>query len=165
MLDLHGWEGFSLVVVSGGYCLLQCLGSWLVWLLLSRSMGSLHGFRSRGGLSSWGSQALELRLNSCSTRASLLCGTWDLPRSGTEPVSPALAGRFCTPEPPGKPKIRVLELRMQALFCTITPPTPSFTLTPSLPPKPHRFVFKKWRSVPPCDLQLQPINLWIPGNL
>ena len=28
---------------------------------------------------------------------------WDLPGSGTEPVSPALAGRSSTPEPPGKP--------------------------------------------------------------
>ena len=30
------------------------------------------------------------------------CST-DPPRSGTEPVSPALAGRFFSPEPPGKP--------------------------------------------------------------
>ena len=30
VLDLHDWEGFSLVAVSGGYCLLQRLGSWLV---------------------------------------------------------------------------------------------------------------------------------------
>ena len=29
--------------------------------------------------------------------------TWVLPRSGIEPVSPALAGGFFTPEPPGKP--------------------------------------------------------------
>ena len=28
---------------------------------------------------------------------------WDLPRAGLEPVSPALAGRFLTTEPPGKP--------------------------------------------------------------
>ena len=27
---------------------------------------------------------------------------WDLPGSGTEPVSPALQGRFLTPGPPGK---------------------------------------------------------------
>ena len=33
-----------------------------------------------------------------------LChGTWSLPRSGTEPVSPSLAGRFFTTEPAGKP--------------------------------------------------------------
>ena len=34
---------------------------------------------------------------------SLLLGTWDLPRSGMELVSPALAGEFFTPEPAGKP--------------------------------------------------------------
>ena len=28
---------------------------------------------------------------------------WDLSRSGLEPVSPALAGRFSTTAPPGKP--------------------------------------------------------------
>ena len=28
---------------------------------------------------------------------------WDLPRPGLEPVSPALAGRFSTTVPPGKP--------------------------------------------------------------
>ena len=29
---------------------------------------------------------------------------WDLPRLGLEPVSPALAGRFSTTAPPGKPR-------------------------------------------------------------
>ena len=35
-------------------------------------------------------------------------GMWDLPRPGLEPVSPALAGRFSTTAPPGKPQ-RVLK--------------------------------------------------------
>ena len=52
---------------------------------------------------SCGSQGQDCRLNCCGPRAELLCGTWDLPRSGTEPVSPALTGRFFTTEPPGKP--------------------------------------------------------------
>ena len=30
---------------------------------------------------------------------------WDLPRPGLEPMSPALAGRFSTTAPPGKPRI------------------------------------------------------------
>ena len=30
---------------------------------------------------------------------------WDLPRPGLEPVSPALAGRFSTAAPPGKPQM------------------------------------------------------------
>ena len=43
------------------------------------------------------------RLSSCGSRAQLLRGTWDLPRPGLEPVSLALAGRFATTAPPGKP--------------------------------------------------------------
>ena len=43
------------------------------------------------------------RLSSCGSRAQLLCSMRDLPRSGLEPVSPALAGRFSTTAPPGKP--------------------------------------------------------------
>ena len=43
------------------------------------------------------------RLSSCGSRAWLLRSTWDLPRPGLEPVSPALAGRFSTTAPPGKP--------------------------------------------------------------
>ena len=45
------------------------------------------------------------RLSSCGSRAQLLCGMWDPPRPGLEPVSPALAGRFSTTAPPGKPHI------------------------------------------------------------
>ena len=44
------------------------------------------------------------RLSNCGSRAQLLCDMWDLPRPGLEPVSPALAGRFSTTAPPGKPK-------------------------------------------------------------
>ena len=43
------------------------------------------------------------RLSSCGSRAQLLCGMWDPPRPGLEPVSPALAGRLSTTVPPGKP--------------------------------------------------------------
>ncbi|KAJ8786363.1 hypothetical protein J1605_006338 [Eschrichtius robustus] len=45
------------------------------------------------------------RLSNCGSRAQLLRGMWDLPRPGLEPVSPALAGRFSTTAPPGKPCI------------------------------------------------------------
>ena len=44
------------------------------------------------------------RLSSCGSRAHLLRGMWDLPRQGLEPVYPALAGRFSTTAPPGKPR-------------------------------------------------------------
>ena len=43
------------------------------------------------------------RLSNCGSRAYLLCGMWDIPRPGLKPVSPALAGRFSTTAPPGKP--------------------------------------------------------------
>ena len=44
------------------------------------------------------------RLSNCGSRAQLLRDMWDLPRPGLEPVSPALAGRFSTTVPPGKPR-------------------------------------------------------------
>ena len=43
------------------------------------------------------------KLSSCGSWAQLPRGMWDLPRPGLEPVSPALAGRFSTTAPPGKP--------------------------------------------------------------
>ena len=42
------------------------------------------------------------RLSSWGARAQLPRGTWDLPQSGIEPVSPALGGGFLTTGPPGK---------------------------------------------------------------
>ena len=43
------------------------------------------------------------KLSNCGSRAQPLRGMWDPPRPGLEPVSPALAGRFSTTAPPGKP--------------------------------------------------------------
>ena len=43
------------------------------------------------------------RLSNCGSRAQLLRGMWNLPRPGLKPMSPALAGRFSTTAPPGKP--------------------------------------------------------------
>ena len=48
------------------------------------------------------------RFSSCGSRAQLLRGMWDLPRPGLELVSPALAGRFSTTAPPGKPPASLL---------------------------------------------------------
>ena len=50
------------------------------------------------------------RLSNCGSWAQLLRGTWDHPRPGLEPVSPALAGRFSTTAPPGKPLLYVLKV-------------------------------------------------------
>ena len=79
----------SLVAASGGYSLLWCVGFSLWWLLLLRSTGS----RSTG-FSSCGSWALERRLSSCGARAQLLCGMWDPPGPGLEPVPPGTGRRI-----------------------------------------------------------------------
>ena len=50
------------------------------------------------------------RLSSCGSRAQLLCGMWDLPRPGLEPVFLALAGRLSTTVPPGKPHFGALDV-------------------------------------------------------
>ena len=55
------------------------------------------------------------RLSNRGSRAQLLRGMWDLPRPGLEPVSPALAGRFSTTAPPGKPQ-RILFLIRIGLY-------------------------------------------------
>ena len=49
---------------------------------------------------------------------------WDLPSPGLEPVSPALAGRFSTTEPPGKPWNAFLNVEVKKgwsvfLYCLI----------------------------------------------
>ena len=68
------------------------------------------------GFSSCGSWALEHRLDSCDTQTKLFCGMWDLPGSGIEPVSPALAGGFFTTKPPGKPLAIFLNYFLQEML-------------------------------------------------
>ena len=46
----------------------------------------------------------------CGKRVLLPCGMWNLPRSGIEPESPALAGRFFTTDPPGKLAIIIIRV-------------------------------------------------------
>ena len=71
-------------------------------LTIAASLVAEHRLQTRR-LSSHGLWALEHRLSSCGARTQLLCGVWDPPRPGLDPVSPALAGRFSTTVPPGKP--------------------------------------------------------------
>ena len=68
-----------------GHSSSRCVGLSLSWPLVAE-----HRLQMR-------------RLSSCGSRAQLLRGMWDLPRPGLEPVSPALAGRFSTTTPSGKP--------------------------------------------------------------
>ena len=76
--------GLSLAAVSRAYSSLRYTGFSLQWLLLLRSTSSRAQF------------------SSCGTQAWLLHSMWNLPRPGTEPMSPAKAGRFLTTGPPGK---------------------------------------------------------------
>ena len=103
VLGLCCCTGFSLVVVSRGYSLLQCVGFLLWWSLLLWSTGCRSEGFSR--CSTW---ALQHRLNSCGARAYLIPSIWDLPGPGMETVSPALSGRFVTTKPPGKPLTIIL---------------------------------------------------------
>ena len=59
--------------------------------------------------------------SSCGTQAWWLCSMWNLPRSGIEPMSPALAGKFYPREPPGKPlEIMFLKDAHKNLKCSGT---------------------------------------------
>ena len=75
------------------------------------------------------------RLSTCGSRAQLLCGMWDPPRPGLEPVCPALAGRLSPTAPPGKPHVFI--------FKTFLPPKPPFGPWFSLLPLqiPERFLY------------------------
>ena len=79
-------RGLSLVAASGGHSSSRCAGLFTI----AASLAGEHRFQT-------------CRLSSCGSRAQLLRGMWDTPRPGLEPVSPALAGRFSTTAPPGKP--------------------------------------------------------------
>ena len=62
----------------------------------------------RGPVTATAPPAAEHRLqtrrpSNCGSWAQSLRGTWDPPRPGLEPASPALAGRPSTTAPPGKP--------------------------------------------------------------
>ena len=57
------------------------------------------------------------RLSSCGSRAQLLRGMWDPPGPGLESVSPALAGRFSTTAPPGKPRKCFFERLQYDWYC------------------------------------------------
>ena len=68
---------------------------------------------------------------------------WDLPRPGIEPVSPQLAGRFFTTEPPGKPLPSAFNnwsfSRKDPFLPPLFPHQPSATKSvfSSIPPAPH----------------------------
>ena len=65
----------------------------------------------------WSTDSRAHWLSSCGTRALLLHSMWDLPGSGIEPTSPALAGGFFTTEPPGEPRSIVSS---SSCVCSVT---------------------------------------------
>ena len=85
-------RGLSLVAASGGHSSSRCADLSLSRPVLLRSTGS----RCAGSVV-------------VAHGAQPLCGMWDLPRPGLEPVSPALAGGFSTTAPPGKPLLGFYE--------------------------------------------------------
>ena len=89
-------RGLPLAAESGGCSRLWGSGFSSQGLLLLQSRGSrcLVSAVMAPGLESSGTAIVE-RGFSCP-------GVWNLPRLGTEPVSPALAGGFFTTEPPGR---------------------------------------------------------------
>ena len=126
----------SLVVVSGGYSLLQCASFSLQWLLLlgtqalsaRASVVVAHGFQ-------------QLWLTGSRAQAQLLHGLQDLPRPGLEPVSPALAGGFLTTAPPGKSLFLSFQEVLSAALgsavdeCLRLPHSPQILMLKSQPPE------------------------------
>ena len=90
-------RGLSLVVASGGHSSSRCVG-----LSLLRPLVAAHRLQTR-------------RLSNCGSRAELLRGMWDLPRPGLKPAFSALAGRFSTTAPPGKPYPHFIEEETEVL--------------------------------------------------
>ena len=108
------WVYFSRTLSSSDSFLKSCTSCiylWPCWVLAAACGLSLAAV-SRGcspvaehrlqawGLSRCGSQAPEHRLSSRRAGAELLCSIWALPGPGIELLSPALAGRLFTTEPP-----------------------------------------------------------------
>ena len=100
VLDFCHCTGFSPVAARWGHPPVAVHGSQCSGFSCCRAWTLGHS-----GFSSCNPRALENRLPSCGACTQLLHGMWDLPGPGTKPVSPALAGRFFTTEPPGQPHI------------------------------------------------------------
>ena len=76
-----------------------------------RALGARASAVAAHGLSSCSLRALgRVGFSRCGTQASLLCGMWNLPGPGIEPLCPALAVRFLSTVPPGKSFTRLLNI-------------------------------------------------------
>ena len=113
-LFLYRWSYMTFFFFFKNFTFFIYLFFWLCWVFVSvrglspAAASGGHPSSRCAGLSPSQPLVAEHRLqtrkpSSCGTRAQLLRGTRDPPRPGPEPVSPALAGRFPTTAPPGKP--------------------------------------------------------------
>ena len=105
VLSLHWYPCIFLVAKNGGYPLFAV--HWLLFamafLVVEHGLyGSWASVFTACGPSSYGSWALEHKFSSCEARTYLFLGMWDLPGPRIEPMSPELAARFFTTEPPRK---------------------------------------------------------------
>ena len=123
---IYFWPGWvftasyrlSLVAASRGYphgVVLWLLDAATPLVAEHRFSGAQPSAAVTCGLNGCSSQALETgsgvgvhRLRSWGSRAQLLHGMWDRFRPGNKPMSPALADRFSTAGPPGKPRFQCL---------------------------------------------------------
>ena len=94
MLGLCHQAGFSLVAMSLGHSLVAAQA------LLIAAFSFAAESRVWG---TWASVLTAPRLRSCGAWAQQLCSMSHLLGPRVEPVSPALAARFFTTVPPGKP--------------------------------------------------------------
>ena len=96
-------HGLALAAASRGHSLLatcRLLGT-LTSLVVEHGLQDMQASAvAARGLSSCGSRARKLWYGA---RVSLLHGMRDSPEPGTEPLSPARAGPFLSPAPPGEP--------------------------------------------------------------
>ena len=97
-----GCSGSSLR--TWAYSAVVCSAVWWLLLLWSAGRDTRPSVVAVCGLSSYGSQALQHKLNSCGPWTCLLHGMWDPPGPGLKPLSRALAlgGWSLYHEPPGK---------------------------------------------------------------
>ena len=105
------------LVVSSSYSELQCEG---FSCCRAQTPGKWASVVAPRGLSSRGSQALEHTLHSCGASVQLRRGMRDLPESGIEPITPALAGGLLITKPPGKPQhLFFIKLYIYLFLCNM----------------------------------------------
>ena len=102
---------FSIISSLNNFFIILFIYLWLCWvfaaawafLKLQMQRPATLQWQCRGFLLWWLLFVVEHGLSSCGARAQLPCSIWNLLGQGIELVSPTLAGRCLTIEPPGKP--------------------------------------------------------------